>query len=195
MMARGIGEQIVVLLKNGRSYTEISKSLGCSKSSISYHARRIGIPRSEEQKRYDWNHIQQFHDEGYGVIETIRHFGMSSQTWYDAVKAGRVKPNNILRLIPLTDLLKEGSKHQRGHIKRRLMSAGMIENRCMECGLTEWRGKPLTVHIDHINGIRDDWRMENLRTLCPNCHSQTDTFAGRNRKNSSASAKWTGAGD
>lgn len=48
--------------------------------------------------------------------------------------------------------------------------------KCAECGIgTEWNGKPLTLHLDHINGHGTDWRVENCRYLCPNCHYQTDT--------------------
>jgi len=52
--------------------------------------------------------------------------------------------------------------------------------RCALCGNSgEWQGKPLTLQLDHANGRYDDNRLENLRWLCPNCHSQTETFAGR----------------
>lgn len=52
-----------------------------------------------------------------------------------------------------------------------------------ECGQgPKWKGKPLTLQIDHINGDRKDHSRENLRLLCPNCHTQTSTFGGRNRK-------------
>lgn len=53
-------------------------------------------------------------------------------------------------------------------------------SRCAECGHeARWNQKPLKLQVDHINGDSDDHRLENLRYLCPNCHSQTDTFSGR----------------
>ena len=52
------------------------------------------------------------------------------------------------------------------------------------CGLSEWINGKLVLELDHINGDHTDNRIENLRYLCPNCHSQTDTFRGRNKNTS-----------
>ncbi|MFA9445403.1 HNH endonuclease [Egicoccus sp. AB-alg6-2] len=43
-----------------------------------------------------------------------------------------------------------------------------------------WRGRPLSLHLDHISGDPRDNRLENLRLLCPNCHAQTPTHCGKN---------------
>ena len=59
---------------------------------------------------------------------------------------------------------------------------GKKEQKCEKCGLTEWMGKPIVLQLDHINGDNRDNRIENLRLLCPNCHSQTETFCRKNRK-------------
>lgn len=67
--------------------------------------------------------------------------------------------------------------------KRRLIAEGLLKSECACCGLKqEWQGKPLVLHIDHINGNPFDNQLDNLRPLCPNCHSQTDTYCAKNKK-------------
>lgn len=65
-------------------------------------------------------------------------------------------------------------------IKERIVKDNLIPYECAECHTDQWRGKKLTLHLDHINGINNDNRLDNLRFLCPNCHSQTDTYCGKN---------------
>lgn len=69
-------------------------------------------------------------------------------------------------------------------LKKRLVKENILENRCYGLGCnitTHWNGSPIVLQLDHINGIHNDNRKENLRFLCPNCHSQTSTFAGKNK--------------
>lgn len=85
--------------------------------------------------------------------------------------------------IPLEFILIENSTYGRTLLKKRLLKEGLLKNQCYICGqLPEWNCKPLSLQIDHINGISNDNRLENLRILCPHCHSQTDTFAGKSLK-------------
>jgi hypothetical protein len=86
--------------------------------------------------------------------------------------------------IPLEQIMVAGSEYTNNRIrlKARILAAGLLTNECAICGLgPEWQGKPLTLQLDHINGKNNDHRIENLRILCPNCHTQTDTYAGKSR--------------
>lgn len=67
-------------------------------------------------------------------------------------------------------------------LKRRLISENLLDYKCDICGNKgEWNGQPLSLQLDHINGVNNDHRLENLRFLCPNCHSQTETYSGKNK--------------
>ena len=134
---------------------------------------------SDRRRKYDWSEVQAYYDAGHTYAECKAHFGFSYVTWAKAVKSGRLSTRPPFVWTAEEALAKSKSRLT---IKRHLLKAGIIVNRCDLCGLSEWRGHPLSIQIDHVNGIRDDHRLENLRMLCPNCHSQTDTFAARNIK-------------
>lgn len=82
--------------------------------------------------------------------------------------------------VALESLLVIGSSVRTAELKRRLIAAGHLDERCEMCGLTEWNGEPISLELDHINGRREGNRLGNLRLLCPNCHAQTPTYRGRN---------------
>lgn len=73
------------------------------------------------------------------------------------------------------EIFKEHSLAGSSQLKKRLLRRGW-EYRCSGCGIREWLGKKLSLHLDHINGVNDDNRPGNLRFLCPNCHQQTETW-------------------
>ncbi|MFA5933203.1 MAG: HNH endonuclease signature motif containing protein [Microgenomates group bacterium] len=85
--------------------------------------------------------------------------------------------------IPLKNILVANSDFQSYKLKRRLFQTNLKKEECEECGWAECSidGR-IPLELDHINGISQDNRLENLRILCPNCHSLKTTHRGRNRK-------------
>jgi hypothetical protein len=133
---------------------------------------------TDRRRRHDWAQVQAFYNEGNSYRQCHDRFRFSAASWTKAVGRGELVPR--ARAWPLARVLAEAKC--RGNVKARLLEAGLLQNRCSICGISEWRGCALSCHIDHINGINDDNRLENLRMLCPNCHSQTQTYGGRNAR-------------
>jgi len=94
---------------------------------------------------------------------------------------GRKFPNT--KIAKLSDILTTNSSYDRNRLKKRLVNECNFPYICSSCGVSDtWNNKPLTLQLEHKNGTNNDNRIENLCFLCPNCHSQTDTFSGRNQK-------------
>jgi 5-methylcytosine-specific restriction endonuclease McrA len=84
--------------------------------------------------------------------------------------------------IPLEKILSGNHPHYQTYkLKNRLLKEKMIEYKCASCSLTDWQNKTINLELDHIDGNKYNHKVENLRLLCPNCHSQTNTFRGRNK--------------
>lgn len=173
-------EAVLALVGEGLPRVEVARRLGVSISTVAYYVRRLGLDIDERcARRYDWTEVQRFHDKGHSTRECMERFGFSSQTWHEARGRGVLRTRSARATIE-TYLVK-GRAVGRGHLKRRLLAEGLKESRCEECGLDEWRGKPLPLALHHANGDGDDNRLENLQLLCGNCHSQTPNFSGKNK--------------
>ena len=99
----------------------------------------------------------------------------TGQAWNRGRRVTTKKP------LTLRDILVADSPFTRTHeLKLRLFKEGLKDRMCEGCGLTSWRGREIPLQLDHVNGLRKDNRLENLRILCPNCHAQTETWCGRN---------------
>lgn len=132
------------------------------------------------------------------MLSAANSIGMSMTTFRArAIKLNVYKPNQsrkgVKRLrseyekitIPLNEIL-EGlhPTYATGHLKRRLLKEGIKEEVCenLKCNVTSmWLNEYLSLHLDHIDGDCNNHKLENLRLLCPNCHTQTPTYAGKNK--------------
>jgi len=95
------------------------------------------------------------------------------------------KTHNWSVKTPLEEILIKDSLYGGGtyKLKNRLLKENLLERKCYadDCGLVEWKGKPIPLELEHKNGNNIDNRIENLELLCPNCHALTDTYRGKNK--------------
>jgi hypothetical protein len=131
-------------------------------------------------RRYDWAEVQRFYDLGHSISECQARFGFARATLVDSARRGDLKTRP--QGAPIDVYLVSGRRTNRTHLKQRLLAEGLKENRCERCGIESWLGEPLSIALHHVNGDGLDNRLENLLLLCPNCHSQTPNFSGRNRR-------------
>ncbi|MGA7202469.1 MAG: HNH endonuclease signature motif containing protein [Candidatus Cybelea sp.] len=168
----------------GHGFVECAKRFGFCPTAwikaVKRGALKVAPSRFRDRRRkYDWSEVQAYYDGGHTYRQTAAHFGFCSEAWFKAIKRGEI----VTRApgMPIAQLL-SSTKRNRHHVKTRLLKAQLLRNRCQVCGLDEWLGQPLNMHLDHVNGDRNDHRLINLRMLCPNCHSQTPTYGGRNAR-------------
>ena len=149
-------EILAEIVKNSTSITEILNSLGFQNKGRNYETLKSRLTFES----IDFSHIP---------------LGFNNNL-------GRKFPEG-LKEIPLSEILVENSNYNRFNLKKRLIKQKLLLEVCSSCGLGNvWNGKAISLQLDHINGISNDNRLENLRILCPNCHSQTDNFAGKSRR-------------
>jgi transposase len=176
-------DEVRRLLEAGCSRAEVARRLDVSRATVTYHARRFGMPIDDRAaRRYDWDAVQAYYDAGHSVRECAEHFGFSNATWSGAVRRGDAVARPTA--MPIEKLLRHS--RNRTNLKRRLVEAGLLLTVCAECGITTWRGRALPLELHHINGDGKDNRLENLALLCPNCHSLTDSWGGRNSRRATA---------
>ena len=140
--------------------------------------------------------FQQLVQSSTSIGQILKAFGLSNKGGNSNTVKRRIKHENIdmshiilgrgsnkgktYTRLTNEEMFVSNSITRRKDLKRRLIRDKLIPFQCRDCGITHlWNNKPIVLQLEHINGVCNDNRLENLCFLCPNCHSQTDTFAGK----------------
>lgn len=153
-------EQFINAIKNNFSVAGVLRDIGLKVTGANYKTVKITIKRLN---------LNTQHFTGMG------HLKGKSHNW------GNKK---LINEYLVKDFTGSSSK-----LKLRLIKEGILDNICSICGINNWNNKPITLQLDHINGDNTDNRIENLRILCPNCHTQTETWGSKNKKRKSHDPK------
>lgn len=157
-------EWLEQLCKESYSYAEVLRKAGRKQS---------GGNHSSLKKKIEEFNIDVSHFKGQGWSK--------GKTCEDNESVANISKK--LTLYKIEDIFCEHSPVSRHTIRARIIRENLFEYKCAICGNTgEWMGKEIALQIDHINGVNDDHRLENLRWLCPNCHAATDTYGGKNNR-------------
>lgn len=149
--------------------------------------------------------LQALLDKATSYVEVLKLLGLKAYTGNHRTLKARIKKDNLsLNLIDENrksffkqhmsklsekirlsekDIFVENSELYPSSVRRFLLKHNLIDYKCGECSIVDiYNNRPIKLQLDHINGINSDNRLQNLRWLCPNCHSQTETFSGKNVK-------------
>lgn len=102
---------------------------------------------------------------------------------YKGNQSGKgTKKGTHSKYVEASHFLNKNSSISSNQLKLKLLREGYFEHKCSKCELTEWMGKRIPIELEHIDGDNTNNELSNLCMLCPNCHAQTDTYKGKNKK-------------
>lgn len=199
-------EQFEKLKGQGYTVTEIANQLDMSRGTISgwYHGKvdknkLKGLPKFKIDNADFINFVK----ESFSIREVLIKCGLhpvggNYRVFKQRVKdlnlntshftgCGHGKGNHLTAIaneIPIEKAFVKGGKLTSYGLGKKILKYKLKEYKCSSCGIDEWIGKKLSLHLDHIDGDNTNNELENLRFLCPNCHSQTKTYCGKNKNKS-----------
>lgn len=147
--------------------------------------------------RYDWNKekLEEAIANSFNYCDVLRYLNIPLQGNNSCTLKRKIKEFNLdishftlkgntrsRKYIKAEYYLVENSIIQTDKLKKKLLHEGIKEAKCECCGLTEWLNKPIILQLHHVDGNKNNNKLENLQLLCPNCHSQTDNYCGNANK-------------
>ena len=136
------------MLEASMPYRMICTELGCTKSTVSYYAAKMGLARTK--RKHNWSSIRTFYEAGYSAHATRREFHVHKKTWQEAIKRGDIVQRGDRWWVRSIDQVIAARFVNRTNLKRRMIREGAVMSTCAFCGIGAWRGQPLSLELDHI---------------------------------------------
>ena len=192
-------ETLEKLVNNGLSIRKMGEITKTTYTTVRYWLDKYGLKTNGYDKKYNWDKetLKEAVNKSECKSDILRNLGISTKSGnfqtldrylkkyeinIENIKYDNKRGNKWVKKYTNNEVFCENSHMSGKNIKLRIIGENLIEYKCQECGIIdEWNGKKIQLQLDHINGKNDDNRLENLRFLCPNCHSQTDTYAAKNK--------------
>ena len=199
-MDRNLIENVQKLRKEGKSFGNIAKELLITKSKACY-CSKINLDKYDEKMLSHQKYVDKVCELGTkctNINQILRILGKKGTNEYykqvrkilidnnidtsHFIENEKYIPAQFFDKKPLEEYLVSGSTMSSTKVRNRLLKEKIKEHRCERCKNTKWEGQAIPLQLHHINGNRNDNRLENLQLLCPNCHTLTDNYCGKNIK-------------